>query len=794
MAALYQDELYEMVTARAGVARLQQFGVIFGYNRVVIYVEPVRTTATRSSPTRPVRTCSWTASRCPGPTGPPSSGLILPDEIKNLMDEVTKDSTSTDHREAIRERLKQIRDLMKVSRYRRTPSGTATIDEPTVGGKPRESDTTGEGRNARSGGRGGRAGDIYALFALAEGEPGEEVISEFDPKVDWVSLENGKRIPPDLEDRAAKYLVEENLLLINADFRVFRDMVDRWIKRYESAAVTSGVQPVVEDAVREWFEQALIESVVGVQSLRGSQEWSVEDIAKALNQEALTTAVMQRYHVDNSIAPGARLQARLPEGPRGGVAMAAPLRMLSLSSRTHDDRIHRASYGSSASMLDYDVVLWEPEQVLAEYLNHYYTTTYQGLHSFDEDGSFELLRAASRRRAEMTKFLELGRTLVIVVPADLSWFIDTGQRTTSGTGRNQKITRHVRSMNIAELLPVQLQVSAAQGDEMELKLGEPFAGFWRSQRDRLYYSAVITAQPGTVAATVERTDMPVAAIVREGNGTVVLIPTVWWPDVRRDDVEDEEDGSITRSERRAMDEALTDALLQLVTELRAQSGEYSLPKWAAAVHLPAEPEQRADLRQLQERLAKTQEAVDARRAAIGRLEERKLLFTGTGVALEHIVEEALQALGFDVEAGEPGRTDRHLSLGERRAVIEIKGKSKSAAEKDSAQLEKWVAGYHAEHEVQPKGFLLVNGWRELPLDERESKAVFPDQMLEYAAGRKHCLMTGLQLLCAWLDAEAHPDRAVEIAENVMNTEGVYEGYAEWRDYLGAAIEDQSDGS
>lgn len=114
-------------------------------------------------------------------------------------------------------------------------------------------------------------------------------------------MENGKRIPPDLEDRAAKYLVEENLLLINADFRVFRDMIDRWVKLYEAAGVTAGLQPVAEDAVREWFEQALIESVIGVQSMRDSKEWSVEDIAKSLSQEALTTAVMQRYHVDNSI-------------------------------------------------------------------------------------------------------------------------------------------------------------------------------------------------------------------------------------------------------------------------------------------------------------------------------------------------------------------------------------------------------------------------------------------------------------------------------------------------------------
>jgi hypothetical protein len=302
MAALYQDELYEMVTGRAGVARLQQFGAIFGYNRVVIYLEPLADEAQEviSNTARthlimdgdPLPWADWAAE----------FRSSSPDEIKNLMDEVNKDSAGTDHRDAIRERLKQIRDLIQVKRYRRTPTGTTTIDEPASGGRSRETDPLSELGKSKNGGRGGgRAGDIYALFALTEGEPGEEVISDFDPQVDWVSVENGKRVPPDLEDRAAKYLVEENLLLVNADFRIFRDMVQRWCGLYEAAGPVAAVEPVVEDAVREWFEQALIESVIGVQSLRGSQEWSVEDIARALGQEALTTAVMQRYHVDTSV-------------------------------------------------------------------------------------------------------------------------------------------------------------------------------------------------------------------------------------------------------------------------------------------------------------------------------------------------------------------------------------------------------------------------------------------------------------------------------------------------------------
>lgn len=38
--ALYQGEIYEMNTGRSGTARLQQFGVLFGTDRVVLYVEP----------------------------------------------------------------------------------------------------------------------------------------------------------------------------------------------------------------------------------------------------------------------------------------------------------------------------------------------------------------------------------------------------------------------------------------------------------------------------------------------------------------------------------------------------------------------------------------------------------------------------------------------------------------------------------------------------------------------------------------------------------------------------------
>jgi hypothetical protein len=231
----------------------------------------------------------------------------MPEAIKDLMEEVTAGSTSGDHKQSIKDRLKQIRDLFRISRYRRTRTGALSVAENTVGDDPDQKNAP-ESRkgSGKSGGRGGRAGDIYALFAVDEGDPGEEIFAEVDPDVQWITVDDGTRVPPLLDDRAAKYLTEQNEILINGDFRVFTDMIARWHERYSEAP---GSRSIIEDTVREWFEQALIETVLGVQALSGSQEWSVEDISKALSEEALTAAVMQRYHIDNSVKRvlGARL-------------------------------------------------------------------------------------------------------------------------------------------------------------------------------------------------------------------------------------------------------------------------------------------------------------------------------------------------------------------------------------------------------------------------------------------------------------------------------------------------------
>ena len=102
----------------------------------------------------------------------------------------------------------------------------------------------------------------------------------------------------DIDDRAAKYLPQGHLDLINGDFSVFTDSITRWSTAYKSAP---DVEATVRDSVREWFEQLLVETVMGVQSIKASPEWDLSTLEKAWGEEALTAAVMPRYQSDMAI-------------------------------------------------------------------------------------------------------------------------------------------------------------------------------------------------------------------------------------------------------------------------------------------------------------------------------------------------------------------------------------------------------------------------------------------------------------------------------------------------------------
>ena len=298
VASLFQDELYEIQTGNAGVARLQQFGVTFGHDRVVLYIVPTQSDLLTSNTSRTQLLLS--SNPLPWSLWAREFRESFPPELEELVEQSVPHSTE-DYKRAIRDRLNAIRDLMRLSRYRRAGSGDSKIAPgfDVLGGSVIGADSVSPMNRphpVHPPAPPKRFAELHKLEAA--GLTAEEIAALNDPKVYWLSTADGSRNPGQLEDRAAKYLPETNQIHANGDFRGYTDMIERWKQRY---AHSPGAEPFIRDTVREWFEQALVETVVSCKSLQHSQYWSADDVERLLSEEGLTAAVLPRYHIDVSV-------------------------------------------------------------------------------------------------------------------------------------------------------------------------------------------------------------------------------------------------------------------------------------------------------------------------------------------------------------------------------------------------------------------------------------------------------------------------------------------------------------
>jgi len=298
-AALWKDELYEMTAGRANTATLQNFGVIFGYTQVVIYVEPIETLGVEIITNTARTVLILNGNPLPWADWQDEFREAMPEEITNHMETAAAASKASDHKDSIKDRLKQIEELFKLSRYRTTKGGPLLVsgDTQAFGGGTR----SGTGKTTGAGGAGAQSGktpSVYALFLSEDGVPGKTTKPDLFPHVVWVSVADGSRQRGDMEDRAAKFLEKDNMLQINADFRVFTDTIKRWSDHF---GTVPGAQLVVQEVVREWFEQSLVEAVLSSNTLRNAQHWSIDDVQQMLSPEGLTAVVLPRWHIEQSI-------------------------------------------------------------------------------------------------------------------------------------------------------------------------------------------------------------------------------------------------------------------------------------------------------------------------------------------------------------------------------------------------------------------------------------------------------------------------------------------------------------
>jgi len=105
---------------------------------------------------------------------------------------------------------------------------------------------------------------------------------------------------PQLTGRAAEFIEYSNIILANQDFKGFQDLFKYFTDRYQ---LPDDRMKAVRHSILENAEQALMEAVAGVLSLKSDPHWGGA-YSQALTKEALTAVVMQRFWSVKSIEDG----------------------------------------------------------------------------------------------------------------------------------------------------------------------------------------------------------------------------------------------------------------------------------------------------------------------------------------------------------------------------------------------------------------------------------------------------------------------------------------------------------
>ena len=435
------------------------------------------------------------------------------------------------------------------------------------------------------------------------------------------------------------------------------------------------------------------------------------------------------------------------------------------------DGFHENRFSASISLLDYDVVVIDVDFLAG---NCYGTdsSTYQNKTLLSHYASHQIVEDFCIIKEQIVELLKQGRNLFLLMGKNEDCYIYTGEKQFSGTGKNARQTNIVRVFDTYSFLPITIKATHVYGSEVSICCNSPYCDFLKQTANSSQYASYFSCtEQSTALARIKGTDKTIAAVIPYEKGKIICLPQPFY-----------EDEYTKLGYWKKYGKQYLDSLFELDKRLNISDEDFSLPEWANRMCILGEKEEVAKQAEIEKAIEELQAKLIDQKHCIEEIQKYKLLLTASGGLLEEITKKVLGELGFSILETEKGRSDIVAKYGDIGIVAEIKGVSKSAAEKHAAQLEKWVSQYIEENENSPKALLIVNGFCDIPVAER-TEEIFPHQMLKYCEARGHALITTTQLLCLYIDAHRDPACKDDRVNELLSCVGKYEHYHDICEYF-----------
>lgn len=324
-----------------------------------------------------------------------------------------------------------------------------------------------------------------------------------------------------------------------------------------------------------------------------------------------------------------------------------PRRIVTIGLQLASQETEEASFQAKTSLLDFDIVLFKPE---IDQFHNYGDEYFQGKRSLNDLSSFELKECCAHWRREIKEALETGKTVIVFLPTLEEVYVDTGQRSFSGTGRNQRTTRHVAPYNNYEAIPSDLSPVTSTGNAMKLseRGSEILAPYWADFESISQYKVLLT-NPKVPACIMTRTgDKTVGALYRSKSsaGALLLLPDI---DFYSDEfVKARGENQSWTPAAKQFAERMIASVVALDKALRETSEVTPEPPWATQPQfaLTAETQFRTQLLEAERKVEEAQRSKEELSAKLREAGAFRALLFEKGKPLEHAIIEALHVLGF----------------------------------------------------------------------------------------------------------------------------------------------------
>lgn len=446
--------------------------------------------------------------------------------------------------------------------------------------------------------------------------------------------------------------------------------------------------------------------------------------------------------------------------------MAKEKRIIGINTKwylTRRKSFEEIEINSKRSLFDFDIVLIRSKDIGKCYLKDSYIHEYKPL--LNAEQSINIYNDFSFISKQLLDLLGQGKNVYVIVDKNPGCY----KMKAPSDFYDKHNTEWVYPYSFLPLRNGLLRTEEIQGEQFEL-VDQAYKSFFEKFKDELLYKATLGLQEIHPILNISGTNRVVGGSVAIKTGKIIFLPSFKFFEF----YDDEKDVKIN---------ALLDWIVQFddLTRKKENSPE-EFPDWIDDYNILTESNDIKELSNLKNEKAELQKRIDKKEERLGILKKYKGLFTSTGKQLENIAKEIFEKMGFQIFPAETNRTDVIAKYNNTDVVMEIKGLTKSATEAYATQLEKWAMIFKEQEGRAPKPLLIVNAFRELPLEQRIEKD-FPEQMLEFSISRKHCLISTIQLLCLFIEVSQNPECKEDRIKELLTTVGVYNRYPDYTQFI-----------